>query len=86
MLFSESFLMRSIIPYRSTNCQPDIFSVLDGLDMKSDLWHNWRSVLILYVAEGHLGTLMLVHFNFRVVNEWYLVEWNCDAEISLWSV
>lgn len=55
---------------------------LGALSMGSNyFWHYRTPFLIFHVPKGHLSTLMLVDFEFRIINIWDGCQRHCTCSV-----
>lgn len=74
--FSESFLIKSSIPYQSL-ARHTLQTITHAY-----LWHDALSVLALDIAEWHFCALVLVDTKFRIINIWNFVKRNYVILVS----
>ena len=58
------------------------FSPIVKLGAQSYLWHNGATILAFYVAERHLGALMLIKFELWEVKVLDFVQSHCGGQVS----
>ena len=75
--FSESFLIRSIIPYMAISLA---YSGKCCFAHCTYLGHYWLSGGTFHIAEWHFRTLILIYAKLWIINIRDLVEWNYSCQ------